>query len=243
MKKCFYSLLEVKREATFIEIKKSYRKLVVKYHPDRNNGSKVCEEKIKEINEAYEHLSDTRKRAIYDERHPVNTYQHAPKKNVPSAPTIHEINITLEESYFGCTKQINVVDIYQQDRVFTITVPRGVSTNQLLTVTGNSQVVDFFIKIRVAQHYFFNREGADLHCTVTVPYIVHLDGGQVSIPWFNGTYKINLNRGVHYNDDILLPGMGMPIPDTNSTGNLYVTVRVRGLVDFSSALLEEPMFA
>ena len=61
-----YELLEVKRDATQDEIKKSYRKLAHKYHPDANPGNKEAEEKFKKINAAYSVLSDAQKRAQYD---------------------------------------------------------------------------------------------------------------------------------------------------------------------------------
>ena len=62
----YYEILGVSRTATEIEIKKAYRKLAMKYHPDRNPGDKEAEEKFKLINEAYQVLSDKEKRAIYD---------------------------------------------------------------------------------------------------------------------------------------------------------------------------------
>lgn len=70
-KKDYYEVLGVSRDASIDEIKKAYRKLVLKYHPDRNPGDKQAEEKFKEITEAYEVLSDPEKRKIYD------TYGHA----------------------------------------------------------------------------------------------------------------------------------------------------------------------
>lgn len=66
-KKDFYDILGVNRDASDDEIKKAYRKLAMKYHPDRNPDSKEAEDKFKEAKEAYEILSDSQKRAAYDQ--------------------------------------------------------------------------------------------------------------------------------------------------------------------------------
>lgn len=66
-KKDFYSILGVPRSASAEELKKAYRKLAMQYHPDKNPGDKKSEEKFKEISEAYDTLSDTKKREMYDQ--------------------------------------------------------------------------------------------------------------------------------------------------------------------------------
>jgi len=66
-KRDFYEILGVPKNATDDEIKKSYRKLAMKYHPDRNQGDATAEVKFKEAKEAYEMLSDAEKRAAYDQ--------------------------------------------------------------------------------------------------------------------------------------------------------------------------------
>lgn len=66
-KKDYYEILGVDKKASIEDIKKAYRQLALKYHPDRNTSDKNAEEKFKEINEAYQVLSDPEKRARYDQ--------------------------------------------------------------------------------------------------------------------------------------------------------------------------------
>ncbi|MEZ5499416.1 MAG: molecular chaperone DnaJ [Steroidobacteraceae bacterium] len=66
-KRDYYKILDVPRNAAEADIKKAYRRLAMKYHPDRNPGDKEAEEHFKEAKEAYEVLSDAQQRAVYDQ--------------------------------------------------------------------------------------------------------------------------------------------------------------------------------
>ncbi len=67
MKKDYYDILGIPKSASDVDIKKAYKKLAMKYHPDRNKGDKNAEEKFKEVNEANQILSDSAKRKNYDQ--------------------------------------------------------------------------------------------------------------------------------------------------------------------------------
>src|SRR6476660_6605117 len=76
--KDYYKILGVDKKASQDEIKKAYRKLAVKYHPDKTKGDKASEEKFKEVNEANEVLGNPEKRKKYDALgQQWNQYQHA----------------------------------------------------------------------------------------------------------------------------------------------------------------------
>src|SRR6478752_1781389 len=66
MKRCYYETLECQKGATADVLKSAYRKLAMRFHPDKNPGDSTAEVKFKEINEAYDVLKDDQKRAAYD---------------------------------------------------------------------------------------------------------------------------------------------------------------------------------
>ena len=74
--KDYYQILEISRNANSEEVKKAYRKLAVKYHPDKNDGNKQAEERFKDINEAYRILSNHKKRYYYDNPKEAYTLQY-----------------------------------------------------------------------------------------------------------------------------------------------------------------------
>lgn len=134
-KRDYYEILSVPRSANAEEIKKAFRKLAMQHHPDRNPGDKAAEEKFKEAREAYEVLSDSKKRQSYDQfgHAGVNQQQSGfgggfgdfgdlgdlfsqvfgggrqqQQQNRRGADLGYEVVLTLEEAVHGCEKTIKI---------------------------------------------------------------------------------------------------------------------------------------
>jgi DnaJ-class molecular chaperone len=238
--RCHYEVLQVSKNASFKEIKKSYRKLVLQYHPDKHNNAEFYNEKIKEINAAYECLSNSEKRKVYDQRFS-NTYNPNPFYSRPptQTPSTQRIILSFKESYFGCRKQLKLIDNWGQDYFYNLEIPGGIEPDSLFMVSGNSKVSDFFVRVLVESDEHFYREGQDLYYTAYIPYIKFLMGGTIEIPWFDQIRTLNITKNTPENHTINIPRMGMPYPGRpGQFGNLFIKLKVRGMVDFSEALKE-----
>ena len=128
----YYEILQVTKTATKSEIKKAYRKLAMKYHPDRNPDDKEAEEMFKKINEAYEVLSNDEKRAIYDQYGKAGLDGHmgssggfsgfedifeeffgfggrkAQKQTPYNLDILVEVTLEFKEAVFGVKKEIDI---------------------------------------------------------------------------------------------------------------------------------------
>ncbi len=96
--KDLYKILEIRKEANKDEIKKAYRALAKKYHPDRNSGDAEAERKFIEVNKAYEILSDERLKKEYDEKFNQKTSTQEKSKKGKSA---NVNNFKFDPSNFG----------------------------------------------------------------------------------------------------------------------------------------------
>ncbi len=115
----YYDVLGVSKSATGPEIKKAYRQLAVKYHPDKNPDNKSSEDKFKEVVEAYDVLSDEENRARYDRYGTTNPSASSPFSNFEEfmgrasrrepqqEPVVVRLDITIEDAHGGGMKSVN----------------------------------------------------------------------------------------------------------------------------------------
>lgn len=129
----YYGILGLSKTSTKVEIKKAYKKLALKYHPDRNKGCKQSESKFKKVSEAYEILSDDQKRKIYDTHGKnglkghhfqnsdnifnmffsgmngfSNMFRQEPRKPQKMPNVLYPMNVNLEDVYNGIIKKLRV---------------------------------------------------------------------------------------------------------------------------------------
>ena len=258
-KRDYYEVLGVEKGASEDEIKKAYRKLAKANHPDLHPGDKECEERFKEINEAYEVLSDPDKRAKYDQ------FGHAafdPSAGGPggagfggfggqtqrSGPRRGEnlrvrLNITFEEAAFGCEKEINVGRVEQCPDCKGTGCAPGTTPEVCPDCKGTGSV-------RTTQRTPFGMvqtSGACKKCGGRGK-IIHQPcprcGGRGAVRK-NQTIKIKIPAGIDDGQTLNLRGKGNAGLDGGPAGDLLITVFVKPHPFFerdgNSVLMEMPV--
>ena len=316
--KNYYDILGVSKDASPDDIKRAYRSMAKKYHPDINKEP-GADEKFKEVNEAYEVLSDPTKKSNYDNYgsasgpNPNDFFGGAGGgfggggfgggKRTSTAVNGQDIdvklNLSFEEAVFGCTKEINVSKIescshcsgtgakngtkfttcsecngtgtvsYAENTILgrvvrtgvckscggtgkkiiekcehcngdgynkvnksiSVKVPAGVDDGQILTMPngGNAGIRgghngDLHIYLSVKQHKLFERIGTDLNLKVYVPFYTLLTGGEIEVPLTKGTTTIKIPELTQSNTIFKLKGKGIKDLNSNSYGNINVTI-------------------
>lgn len=172
-----YQVLCVERAATAEEIKAAYRRLAMRYHPDRNPGDKEAEARFKDLAIAYETLSSDVARVTYDKTLAPRSVFGASiqqwAETVRRAEHSKSISISLEEAVVGCKKMVMI-----GFRKVTFDVPPGTLSGTLLRVPEKDFVV--LVTVDVAPSTKYTLVERDIIATVRAPYPLFVVGGTYS---------------------------------------------------------------
>ncbi|HVN26022.1 MAG TPA: DnaJ C-terminal domain-containing protein [Syntrophorhabdales bacterium] len=211
-KKDYYEILGVQKSATEDDIKKAYRKLAMKYHPDRNPGNKQAEEHFKEINEAYAVLSDAEKRKQYD------TYGMS-----------------------GFQQRYSQEDIYRGFNIGDLFKDLGFGNKDLFSIIFGGRQAGREQGRGGRRGFDFNPEDfaarqqrpagdLDLNYELEIPFMDAIRGSEkrLSFSGPQGTeeIKVKIPKGINSGQRLRLQGKGSKDPYTGRAGDLYVTVKV-----------------
>ncbi len=248
-KRDYYEVLGVGRDAADDAIKKAYRRLAMKHHPDRNPGNAEAEEAFKEASEAYEVLSDTQKRAVYDK------YGHdglnrggggggggfggagfsdifgdvfsdifgGAGRGGPrrGADLRYMMELSLEQAAFGTEETIRIPTWNNCEPCHGHGTADGKAPSTCGTCRGTG-------KVRVQQGFFVMQQTCP-HCRgrgtmVTDPCRSCRGAGKVQT---DKTLQVKVPPGVDTGDRIRLSGEGEPGETGAGAGDLYVQINVR----------------
>ncbi|OUR65589.1 molecular chaperone DnaJ [Methylophaga sp. 42_25_T18] len=245
-KEDFYDTLGVSRTATEAEIKKAYRRMAMKYHPDRNPDNADAEEHFKEAKEAYEILSNSQKRAAYDQFGHAGVDQSAGgqrgaggfsdvfgdvfndifgagggRQNFRGADLRYHLDLSLEEAVAGTTAKIRIPVSVSCETCDGSGAKKGTQPVMCTTCGGHGQV-------RMQQGFFSVQQPCP-HCRGTGQMIKEACGdchgeGQIQE---HKTLSVKVPAGVDTGDRIRLSGEGEAGSGGAGAGDLYVEVQVQ----------------
>ena len=249
--KDYYAILGVDKKADGATIKKKYRQLARELHPDKTKGDKKLEDKFKEVSEAYDILSDDKKRAEYDQaremfksgafRQGANQFsgdfsdlfsgggdifsQIFGGRRGPrkGADLQTSITISFRDSIFG-----KEVDIKPN---LTVRIPSGISDGGKVRVKGRGEPGeagpgDLYVIVSVVPHPVFSRKGENIHVTVPVTFTEAALGADVPVPTLEGDeVKVRIASGTQNGKTLRVKGRG--VKKGVNAGDLMVSIEVQ----------------
>jgi curved DNA-binding protein len=249
-----YDILGVNKNSSSEEIKKSYKKLAKKYHPDVNNGDDT---KFKEINEAYDILKDPQKKERYDlggfdtamnqggfsftqgnfddiikeffHSGPSRAFHRSPMRNKDIKIGIR---CTLEDIYFQTQKTLNVQLPNGSTKSVNVTIPVDANNNTVIRFKGlgdnahtNLPPGNLMVHVKIDTHDVYRREDFDLHSDHKINIFDIICGTTITLPHISkNQIKTTLQPLSQPTQIVRFKGRGMPQPDGNY-GDLYVHLK------------------
>jgi curved DNA-binding protein len=242
-----YQTLGVAKTATADEIKKAYRKLASKHHPDKGGDTA----KFQEIQTAYDILSDDSKRQEYDNPRPqfqdfgggfpggfsfhsgggafedifeMFNRQHHQQTRRPQVFRT-SINVSLFQSYQGGEQIINL-QTHTGTQTVKINVPRGVNNGDQVRIDNVIEGASLLVEFRVQPDLRFDRRGHDLVATQTVSVLDLIAGGSFEFTTLSGkTFEVNIKQKTQPYVQLRIPGQGMPIGNSGNFGDQIILIK------------------
>lgn len=233
--KDYYKALGLGKDASEEEIKKTFRKLAKKYHPDTNSGSKVSEEKFKEISEAYEVLGDKEKRAKYDELYDdMKSGRYKTNNGAGFDPSMYRTQAGTSgngNQYTWSSSGANGADDGGSDfsDFFNMFFSGG--------GRGHGTYDDIFSNLGRGGFDSYNEAGQDIDAKVEIGIRHAYKGGEqtITLQTESGakTVKFKIPPGIQSGEKIKLAGLGGPGIGKAKAGDLYLEIDLKPEAGFS----------
>ena len=252
----YYSILNIPPDSNSDDIKKAYRKLSMRYHPDKNNNT--TNDIFKKITEAYAVLSSSENNNVHKKSH-VITCQNNAAERIPSngeitAPQNITINqeLSLKQAYFGAnlpitidrTIHINNMVNSEQETIY-VKFPEGIDNGEIITLPNKGNMRDLIcseLKIIIELNFSerFSRSGLDLVFNKTVSFKESLTGFEFILNHINGkSYKIQNYSGeiINNNSHKIIESFGFK--RDGYVGNLIIKFNVEYPTKLSNDIIEK----
>jgi curved DNA-binding protein len=231
----YYTTLEIPKTATQDDIKKAYRKLAMKTHPDRNGGD---ETQFKKIQEAYDVLSNPEKRQQYDNPAPqfgfstgrmdMNDFFNqvfGQRRTQNTKQTLRTtVSVSLVDAYTG-TQQVMQIQTPTETKLVTINIPAGVATGDSMRYDSIIENAILIVQFIVADDLRFERRGNDLYSTHSLSVLDLIVGTKFKFQTINGKLlEVKVPPKTQPNSNLKIPKAGMSIR-TGGHGDQIILIK------------------